>query len=98
MPGTSPFTPQSFFVPRGKSTRYTITGVTKDSTGAVLPNCTVNLFETSTKLIKAVTVSDANGNFLLDGTVDGIYQLTGYLSGSPDVAGITVNTLVTTPA
>lgn len=96
--GRGPIAPQAFYVPFVRPPRYTITGVTKDSTGAILGNCAVNLFETSTQLIKATTISDVNGNYLLDGTVDGIYQIHAYKSGSPDVAGATINTLVTTPA
>jgi hypothetical protein len=63
-----------------------------------LGNCAVLLFETSTNIIRAVTVSDANGNYLLDGTLGTTYYAVAYKAGAPDVSGVTVNTLVAAPA
>jgi len=73
---------------------HTISGVTRDSTGAAIANCTVNLFLTSGNVFVSSTTSDANGNFLF--TVSSSapqYFLVGYLAGSPDTEGTTVNTL-----
>jgi hypothetical protein len=73
---------------------HVIAGITRDSSGAALPSCTVHLFLTST---------DAETNEVTSGT-DGTYTFTGaspalnqyavaYKSGSPDVAGTTRNDL-----
>jgi hypothetical protein len=72
----------------------TIAGVTRDSTGAILAGCTVNLFLTSGNTFVSSTVSDANGNFAFYvSSPIPQYFLVGYLAGSPDVEGTTVNTL-----
>jgi hypothetical protein len=80
---------------------YSITGITKDSSGNVLANCVVELHRTiiptNTDVITIVdrTTSDANGvfEFRSAATVSN-YYLVAYKAGSPDVAGTTVNTLV----
>lgn len=75
--------------------QWLITGVTKDSTGAVLDNCTVTLFKTIDNMPSATTVSDDNGNysFSIDGNSQARFAVS-YKAGSPDVAGTTVNTLI----
>ena len=81
--------------------RYTISGVTQDSFGNPLGGCVVEVYETVSNMIRAETVSDANGNYIVDvtsGETGLTFQAIAYLSGSPDVAGITANTLVGTPA
>lgn len=96
--GRGPFHPEAFFIPFRQPARYTITGVTKDSTGAVLGLVTVDLFETAGDVLRGTTTSDANGNYLLDGQINNTYYLVAYKAGAPDVAGTTVNTLVAIPA
>lgn len=96
--GHAPIAPQIFYIPYKRPARYTITGVTKDSTGAVLGSVTVDLFDTASDTIRGTTVSDATGNYLVDAQIDATYYLVGYKSGAPDVAGTSVNTLVATPA
>jgi len=73
---------------------WLINGVTKDSTGAALGGCTVTLFKTVDNRPCATTVSDASGNysFSIDGNSEARFAVS-YKSGSPDVAGTTVNTL-----
>lgn len=78
----------------GAYVNYSITGVTKDSTGAVLPNCKVELFITARDVAIAERVSDASGNFAFDMPGTGPFYIVAYKAGSPDVAGTTVNTLV----
>lgn len=73
---------------------YAITGVTRDSGGAALAGCTVDLFITSNDTLKYTTVSDAGGNFSFDNPGTGPFYLVAYKPGAPDVAGTTVNTLV----
>lgn len=72
---------------------YTLTGVTKDSTGAALASCTVRLFNASNNALEQTTTSDASGNysFVVDKTQT--YFEVAYKSGAPDVAGTTVRTL-----
>lgn len=75
--------------------QWLITGVTRDSAGATLGNCTVHLFNTINDIEIAEMVSDATGNysFTIDGNGQQRYAVA-YLAGSPDVAGTTVNTLI----
>lgn len=74
---------------------YTISGVTKDSAGAVLGGVTVDLFDTATDTIISTTVSDATtgGYKFFANNVTTNYAVA-YKTGAPDVAGTTVNTLV----
>jgi hypothetical protein len=79
--------------------RYVISGVTRDVNNNPLPGCMVEVYESASNLFRASTVSDANGNYAVDVTSSetGLtFQAIAYLPGSPDVAGITVNTLVGT--
>jgi hypothetical protein len=71
-----------------------ITGVTRDSTGAAIGNCAVNLYRTWDDTMISETTSDGSGNFTILAPSSGPYYMVAYLPGSPDVAGTTVNTLV----
>jgi hypothetical protein len=77
-----------------------VTGVTKNSQGVNLGGCTVDLFRTVDDLKVNSVVSDSSGNFTIVLGTDSYhaYYLTAYLSGSPDVAGITVNNINTIQA
>ena len=75
----------------------TIRGVTKDSTGAALGNCTVHLFRSADDSKSAEGVSDASGNYRLDASDRLTHYAVAYKAGSPDVAGTTVNTLTGSP-
>lgn len=72
---------------------FTLTGTTTDGAGAALGNCRViarqtGLMAVGVPQIIAETVSDGSGNFtMLLRNID--YQLTAYKPGSPDLAGIT---------
>lgn len=96
--GRGPFHPEAFFIPFRQPARYIITGLTKDSTGAILGLVTVDLFDTASDTIRGTTISDANGNYLVDGQIDSTYYLVAYKTGASDVAGVSVNTLIATPA
>lgn len=77
--------------------RLTLTGVTRDNTGAPLGNCIVQLFRTANDQIVEEVTSDGSGNFLFN--IVGLgqqYYLVAYKVGSPDTAGTSVNTLVGT--
>lgn len=83
-------------IPFFEERNYTITGITKDSSGVALGGCTVMLFNTSTCTLEQQVVSDASGNFtfIVDKTKK--WFEVSYKVGTPDVAGTTVNTLVGT--
>jgi hypothetical protein len=76
--------------------RYVISGVTRDASGNALGSCAVNVFETVSGLLRGSTISDASGNYNIE--IAGDRGLTffaaAYLPGSPDIAGVTVNTLI----
>lgn len=91
-------------VMEGSSVRFIISGVTRNGSGAALGGCTVSVFRVdelaypndpdvfSDPLI-AQTTSDGSGNYSVEVRGPGPYQLTAYLAGAPDVAGVTVNTI-----
>ena len=82
------------FIPT-QSRPQLISGVTRDLNGNPLAACTVKLYRTYDDSVHEVVTSDANGNYTFSAIVDGSnYYVVGYLPGSPDVAGTTVNTLV----
>lgn len=98
MPAVRSFT--DGFDPYFPERNLRITGVTKDSTGAVLGLCMVELFDTQTDIKTDTTVSDASGNYIVQIT-KGFSQpqvttwyVVAYKAGSPDIAGTSVNTLV----
>ena len=74
----------------------TIVGVTKDTTGAALGSCVVQLFRTPSDTLAAETTSDATGSYSFDNPGSGPFYIVAYKAGSPDVAGTTVNTLAAT--
>ena len=78
-----------------------IAGVTRDSTGAALGGCSVQLFDViSDAPAGPVVVSDANGNYVipipkgLSQLQTTTWRLVTYKAGAPDVTGTSVNTLV----
>jgi hypothetical protein len=72
---------------------FFISGVTKDSTGAVLAGCTVDLFNATTDVRLQMMVSDANGLYSFQVQPGVTYYVVAYKAGAPDLAGTTVNTL-----
>lgn len=71
---------------------FFITGVTKNSTGAALGGCTIQLFRTSDDLYISEVISDGSGNYSIPATA-GPYYIVAYKVGAPDVGGTSVNTL-----
>lgn len=72
-----------------------IFGVTKNSAGAVLAGCTVKLYETPTDRYVETTTSDESGNYeFRSASLTMTYYVVAYKAGSPDVAGVTVNSLI----
>lgn len=77
-------------------TKLAITGITKDSLGNVLGNCEVMLFRSDNEMIQSVGDSDSNGSYTFYVGASLSYYIVAYKSGSPDVAGTTVNSLTGT--
>jgi hypothetical protein len=85
----------------GSNARFVISGVTRGSTGSPLGGCNVIAMSTEEMavardpdaVIVDIEVSDANGAFALQVPRNVAHMLVGYKAGSPDVAGVTVNTL-----
>lgn len=71
-----------------------IIGISRDSTGAILGTCMVDLFITGSDALVERITSDASGNFRFGNPGTGPFYLVAYKAGSPDVAGTTVNTLL----
>lgn len=86
------------FVPLPVPPGVNITGVTRDSTGAALGNCEVELYmrnggQTAGTFV-ARTTSDGSGNFTFRVGPGQFYQHIAYQVGSPDKAGISTRTVV----
>ena len=91
------------FKPTGGSGHFRIEGITKDATGAPLAGVTVMAIRTDADVAKSrpanvqegtIGISDADGNYQVMVPTTDNYQVRAYLAGSPDVAGVSVNTLV----
>jgi len=74
---------------------WSISGITKDSTGSVLGSCRVELYFTANDIPLSGIISDATtGAYTFNCSPNaGNYYAVAYKAGSPDVAGTTVNTL-----
>jgi hypothetical protein len=73
-----------------------IIGVTRDLNGNPLGFCTVLLFKTSDNSFVSLTTSDSLGNYKFDGESGIYYFVVAYKIGSPNVQGVTENTLIGT--
>lgn len=73
---------------------WRLAGVSRDSTGAPLGNCTVKVFQTGDDVKVAEVISDASGNWSIEMLRQGPFYLVEYLVGSPDRAGTSINTIV----
>ena len=81
----------------GASSRFGFIGVTRDVYGSALGACTVKLYRTSDDALLDSVVSDASGNFLLNTPYyPDAHYIVAHKTASPDVDGVTQNTLVGT--
>ena len=71
-----------------------ISGVSRDSTGAALGGCTVDLFRQGDQQWMARTVSDGSGNYSFTVMQSTPWFVRFDLEGSPDRAGTTKNNIV----
>lgn len=81
--------------------RWSLVGITRDQAGATLGNCRVIVMETGRLSVNgapivAEAVSDGSGNYAIAVPLNTSYQVVAYKTGSPDVAGVSLQTL--TPA
>lgn len=89
--GISPFAAGR--LPMPQQPKLTLSGVTRDSTGAALGNVSLEVFRADGTLASRTT-SDGSGNYVTDPVGLGtLYQIDAYLPGSPDRAGTTLNNL-----
>ena len=80
--------------PKAHTGTFTLTGVTRDSAGSALGSCVVKVFGTKDDLLKATTTSDGSGNYSVTLADNQPVYVVSYKTGSPDVSGTTLNTLV----
>jgi hypothetical protein len=71
-----------------------ISGVTKDSAGAVLASCTVKLYRTVDDQLVQTTTSDGVGVYSFEAVGARAHYVVAYKAGAIDAAGTTVNTLM----
>lgn len=76
------------------STRYALSGVSRDNVGVALGDCTVMVFSNVDRTLIAETTSDGSGFWSVPVVRGWPFFLVEYKAGSPDVAGTSVNTLV----
>lgn len=82
-------------ITRGANGRFLVTGVSRDQYGSPIASCTVRLFHTSDNILQDTQTSDASGNFTVSTPYyPDTHYIVAYKSGSPDVEGTTVNTLI----
>ena len=77
----------------GANGRLGFVGVTRDQYGSPLGGCRVRCFLTATTELVSDVVSDGNGNYLATTPYTGAHFIVVHRSGSPDVAGASVDTL-----
>ena len=87
-----------FYVPHPLPPRAVISGITYDATGIPLGGCTVTVLDvTATPDVQvACVISEANGTYAVEvpDYAGKLFQVIAYLPGSPDVAGVTANTII----
>jgi hypothetical protein len=75
---------------------FTIAGITKDSTGAPLGGCVVDLFNTDTDVKINSIISDVNGNYSFPVQPGVQFYIVAYKPETPNIAGTSANTLIGT--
>ena len=82
--------------PTGNHTGKKITGIVRDSNGVAVSGATVWLFNTSTGLLVDTQTTAADGSYTCNDPNAVACFAVGYLTGSPDTAGVTVDTITGT--
>lgn len=77
--------------------RWVLSGTTKDSSGSVLGNVYLQIRYSEGDVLQGETTSDASGAYSMAVCCNSSkFYIIAYKTGSPDVAGMTVKTLVGT--
>jgi phage baseplate assembly protein gpV len=71
-----------------------INGIAKDATGAPLEGATIRCHRVEDGALVATTISAADGTWTVRPSVPGTFYIVAYKTGSPDVAGTTLQTLL----
>lgn len=71
-----------------------VSGITRDSSGTPIGPCVVHLFSAGNDMPVQQKSTDASGNFTFEQPGSGPFYIVAYKTGSPDIAGTTVNTLI----
>lgn len=80
--------------PSGANGRLGFNGFSRDASGGVIAGVTVKCMLTATDTKQSEAVSDADGLFVVSTSEAGGHYLIFYKTGTPDIAGTTVNTLL----
>jgi hypothetical protein len=78
----------------GQSTRWGITGIARDVYGSPLANVELTLFKTDDDTKQDQKFSDAFGGYTLTTPYYQAHYIVAYKTGSPDITGTSVNTLI----
>lgn len=81
-------------LPSGANGRLGFNGFSRDASGGVIAGVTVKCMLTATDTKQSEAVSDVNGLFVVSTAEAGGHYLIFYKTGTPDIAGTTVNTLL----
>jgi hypothetical protein len=81
-------------LPGGANGRLGFNGFSRDASGGVIAGVTVKCMLTATDTKQSEAVSDADGLFVVSTAEAGGHYLIFYKTGTPDIAGTTVNTLL----
>lgn len=79
--------------PTGTRVRKTFTGIVEDRNGTPVPNATVKLFNAATGTLVDTQTTASDGRYRCGDPNNVACFAVGYLTGSPDTAGTTINTL-----
>jgi hypothetical protein len=72
----------------------TITGVSRDNSGAALGSCVVELLQSGGDILVQSTISDASGNFTFINPGSGPFLIRAYKDGAPNLAGVSDRNLI----
>lgn len=89
--GHGPNAVGAFYVPPAPWKLYTLSGITRDSTGAILPTATVLLYRTSTRAFVAESTSDEVGAYSFTQLDAGPFYVVAFDAG--DTWDLTTETL-----
>ena len=85
---------QEPWVRSGCNGRLAFVGYTRDAYGSPLGGVTVRLFRTSSDVLVAKVVSDANGYYTATSPYLDAHYMVVHKTGTPDVAGASVDTII----